>query len=98
MFSFILSYAIISWFLISNVTPYEEIAVLSFTTAGALICVSYGPHTENRDISGVGTLVSQSNNLFVIEKQTKNRNETGSDLTLGELLMSVKTSKPQAFL
>ena len=33
-----------------------------------------------------------------IEKQTKNRNETGSDLSLGERLMSVKTSEPQALL
>jgi len=46
-------YAIISWILISNVTPYDEIAVLSLTTGGALVCVFYGPHVENRDISGV---------------------------------------------
>ena len=40
------------------------------------------------------SLCSQSS----LEKQTKNRNEIVSDLSLGERLMSVKTSKPQALL
>ena len=35
---------------------------------------------------------------FSTEKQTKIRNETDSDLSLGERLMSVKTFKPQDLL
>ena len=36
--------------------------------------------------------------VISIQKQTKDRNETGSNLSLGERLMSVKTSKLQALL
>ena len=41
---------------------------------------------------------SRGNLLFTVEKQTQDRNERGSDLSLGERLMSVKTSRPQALL
>ena len=43
-------------------------------------------------------IIVSVNGIGWIEKQIKNRKETGSDLSLGERLTSVKTSKPQALL
>ena len=53
---------------------------------------------SNRDPPFFNGIFCRLDESKSVQKQTKNRNETGSDQSLGERLMSVKTSKPQALL
>ena len=85
-------------FLRVSTTKAEFINALVFATFFIDCPVDVIAASQISRFEKVGGKIKRFGKRIRIEKQTKNRNETGSDLSLGERLMSVKTSKPQALL